>query len=175
MCWWLARVCTSGELQACFLCRRFKSAAKRQTPKIHGLAPSDLRCAVQRSERACATQTPPRVVVARFIPARHMSRRPWGRWVAIAPTGCVGCFSFVCLWPGCIGDLWRMVPCFCHWSTLAIRVGGRVACPVVVFAITSGTWFSALVIDLHLWFRLGRVSGGFVCDFKWFMVLGSCR
>ena len=27
--------------------------------------------------------------------------------------------------------------------------GGRVACPVVVFAIMSGTWFSVLVIDLH--------------------------
>ena len=32
---------------------------------------------------------------------------------------------------------------------LAIRVGGRVACPVVVFAILNGTWFSVLVIDLH--------------------------
>ena len=35
------------------------------------------------------------------------------------------------------------------WSALAIRVGGRVACPVVVFAIINGTWFSVLVIDLH--------------------------
>ena len=52
----------------------------------------------------------------------------------------------VCLWPGYNGDLWRMVPCFCHWSTLAIRVGGRVACTVVVFAI-----------------------------FKCYMVLGSCH
>ena len=32
---------------------------------------------------------------------------------------------------------------------LATRVGGRVACPVVVFAIFSGAWFSVLVIDLQ--------------------------
>ena len=53
---------------------------------------------------------------------------------------------FVCLWPGYIGDSVERCSVF---SSLAIRVGGRVACPVVVFAIISGTWFSVLVIDLH--------------------------
>ena len=38
---------------------------------------------------------------------------------------------------------------FSHWSTLAIGVGGRVKCPVVVFAMRSGTWFSVLDIDSH--------------------------
>ena len=61
---------------------RFKSATRRQTPRIHWLASPDLRSAVQRSERACALETPPRVVVARFIPVRHTSRRPWDWWVA---------------------------------------------------------------------------------------------
>ena len=56
---------------------------------------------------------------------------------------------FVCLWPGKIGDLRRVVPCFSHLSTPAIRVAGRVACPVVVFVILSETWFSVLFIDLH--------------------------
>ena len=71
--------------------------------------------------------------------------------------------------------LWRAVPCFRGWSALAIRGGGLVACPVVVFAIINGAWFSVLVIDLHQLFRLDCVSGGFVRDVKLFMVLDSCR
>ena len=55
---------------------RFKSAARRQTPRIHCLTPFDLRCAVPRSERACVTETPPRIVRARLNSARHTSRRP---------------------------------------------------------------------------------------------------
>ena len=58
-------------------------------------------------------------------------------------------FFFVCLWPGCIVGLWRVVPCSSHWSALAILVGGRVACPVVVLAIIRGTWFSALDFNSH--------------------------
>ena len=48
-----------------------------------------------------------------------------------------------------MSSIFCVVPCFSHRSTLAIRVGGRVACPVVVFAIISGTWFLVLDIDLH--------------------------
>ena len=38
------------------------------------LLSSDPRCAVQWSDRACAMETPPRVVVARFI--QHGTRHP---------------------------------------------------------------------------------------------------
>ena len=40
-----------------------------------------------------------------------------------------------------------VVPCFSYRSALAIRVGGRVACLVVVFATFAGTWFS--ILDIH--------------------------
>ena len=80
---------------------------------------------------------------------------------------------FVCLWPGFFFDLWRVVPCFCHWSALAIRVGGQVACPVVVFSIivVRGSRFLSLIYTGD--------SGWVVCPealfAKWFMALDCCR
>ena len=58
--------------------------------------------------------------------------------------------SFFCLYCGldisAIYGAWPRV--WVIGLQLAIRVGGRVACPVVVFSIFSGKWFSVLVIDL---------------------------
>ena len=54
---------------------------------------------------------------------------------------------FVCLWPGFFGDLWRVVPCFSHWSTAGVGPGVGLRVQFVVFATKSGTWFSVLVID----------------------------
>ena len=53
---------------------------------------------------------------------------------------------FVCLWPGYIGYLRLVVPCFSHWPTAGDSGRGS-----------------------------GCVSGSCVCVFQWYVVLGSCH
>ena len=102
-----------------------------------------------RSELTCRRR---RCALARSATKAHArcTRFARSRFFEIVRWSVVGFFKFilfVCLSPGYIGGLWRVVPYFCHWPTLAIRVGVglRVRSLCLRLYVVRGSRFLSLI------------------------------